>query len=477
MYHLGYGLLYLSRVVMMKKVIGFVIIVALLAVGMPYFLGVRTEQVYKDWVDLIAKESSQAQIPYKLVEYKRGIFSSIAVTEVIINKITVRVTDKIQHGPILYDASKVKPNGVELGAALVQSSFAFVPEIPVYTTIRTIFGNQDPISFKSIIGFTGGLKTFIHSPAIEHINHANNRTIIWQGMEAQASNDQALKVFKGIMKVPGLTIKTDQYNGAFKDFHAESDSKRGAYNLWTGDATSSVEKIEIIPAKTGTYVLENLKLHLSSKIDNALYQGQIDFVMSNIQIQSPTDSYGPIAIGLKFLNLDPEGISMVQNAINNSAVFPGPASLKPAMMKLLLKTPTLVIENTHVTFPEGDVKIDATISVGGPTIADNFDSSIYTKTLEGDVKVIMGKEILKKYLKSDMERGIKAKPEVAALPKEEQNVQVDKAIMLKIEKLKVSGLLTEQAQTFELKFNIQHGKPMVNGKEVDIAELYRGNAS
>ena len=138
---------------------------------------------------------------------------------------------------------------------------------------------------------------------------------------------------------------------------------------------------------------------------------------------------------------------------------------------MLLKTPTVVIEGTKLTLPEGDVSVDAKMSVGGPNIEENFDNAIYTTTLEGDVKAIIAQAVLKKFLGMGMEREVKAKPDVAVLSPAEQTLQVDKEVMVKVEKLKAIGLVSEEGQNFEVKFTIEHGKMMVNGKELNLNSL------
>lgn len=448
----------------MKKIIGFVIVVALLAVGTPYLLGIQAKRVYEHTVDLIARES---KLPFRVVDYKRGLFSSTAETAITINNMTLKIMHKIKHGPIIFDSSNIKPNGLEFGAALVQNSIVFDPEIPEYTEILKIFGDQDPFSWKSLIGFSGGMKTFMHSPAAEHSNNANGRTIVWQGLEGQVSNNKDYNALQGFITAPGITIKSADFNGGFTKFHNEFDQKRAQGNLWVGEGSSSIEKMEASAKES--YVLDNFNLRYASKIENALYQGQFNFALN--KAQTPEGVYGPIGIVVRLLNLDPEGISLLQSVMQNATIVPNLEALKPGLRQVLLKTPTLVIENTKLTLPEGEISIDSTLSIGGPNIPENFDDSIYSTTLTGDVKAIIGQAVLKKFLAMGMEKELKVKPEVAALSAEAQKVQLDKEVLLKIEKLKTIGILTEQGQNFELKFTIQQGKLMVNGKEVDVGTL------
>lgn len=452
----------------MKKIVGTVVIVVVVAIGAPYGFGIQAKHEYERTVGLIAETS---QLPFKVIDYKRGLFSSTAVTAVTINKMTLKIMHKIQHGPIFFDASQGKPNGLEFGAALVHNDISFDPEIPELTNLQKALGGKKLLIWKFIVGFTGGMKTILYSPPFEYTSN-DGMLISWKGMDEQIVNDKRYKAFNGFVKFPGIAVKSDEFKGGFSEGYQKFDYKQAQYNLWVGDGLSSVEKMELAFPTFGlekTYVFDKVKMHLSTEMNNALYQGKLNFSLN--KAQTPMGMYGPVAIGVKLLNLDPEGISMIQNKMKNKEVSPSFQDLKPAIRKVLLKTPTVVIEGTKLTLPEGDVSVDAKMSVGGPNIEENFDNAIYTTTLEGDVKAIIAQAVLKKFLGMGMEREVKAKPDVAVLSPAEQTLQLDKEVMVKVEKLKAIGLVSEQDQNFEVKFSIEHGKVMVNGKELNLNSL------
>ena len=150
------------------------------------------------------------------------------------------------------------------------------------------------------------------------------------------------------------------------------------------------------------------------------------------------------------------------------------AELKPILKKLLAKTPTLTIDNTKLTLPEGEMTLDVKASVGGPSIAsmgDEVNESAYLETFVVKVDMLMPQLALKRFLMMSIESSIKAKPEVAALSEAEQKAAVEKEVDLKIERVKNSGILSEQDNNYRINFAFEKGKLMANGKEVDESKL------
>lgn len=472
---------------MMKKILALMIVLVLVVIGTPYLLGIQAKRIYERSVAVMAQESG---IPCKSISYEKGIFSSNAVTVCTVGTTTVKIHYKIHHGPILYDASKTKPNGLHFGLAWIETSFAVEPEDSEYARmlakVREALGGQDPLSVKSLITFTGAMKTFLYSPSIEHTTEGGV-VISWQGMEGQVSSDRRYQDFQGFFKAPGLMLKAPNWSAAFKGLDEHFHSKRTEYNLWVGDVFYSMQEAEVnFFPESAHYVMNTLNWDSKAQLENQLYQVNIDGGFK--QLATPSGQYGPFVVLVKLINLDPESVSLLQDWMQKSSpAFPQGRmkALDAIFQKLLLKTPTLLVENTKMTFPEGDVSIDLKLSMGGPNAPvastptpasssvtpDTVETSAYINTLEGNFRALIAPAVLQKFLTMGMEKEVYTKPEVVALTPDEKKAALDKEVALKIEKLKSNGLLSEQGTNFELKFTIEKGKVMANGKEIDAASL------
>ncbi len=452
----------------MKKISSLVLIVAIIGVGGPYLLGVQAKRDYEHTIAAMAKDS---KLPIRLTQYERGIFSSSAVTELTMPGAgyTVKVNHKIYHGPLLFDSSKVKPNGFHFGLALVQNTIVVEPEVPAYATIRRIFGNQDPISWKSIIAFNGAIKTYIFSPAVEHTTE-KGVVVSWKGLEGDVWVNKNYDAVKASLKAPGMTVKGPDFAGSFKGWDYKIDYNQGAYKLWVGGGNCGVQQIEA-QYPGNNYLIDTLDTQGIASLDNESYKIKGDIKLG--KAQTPMGPYGPGALFLSVFNIDPEGLEQLNDFLKKDN--PGSsAELRPILKKLLVKTPTMTIDNTKLTLPEGDMTVDLKASVGGPSVAtmgDEVSESAYLQTFVANVDILIPQLALKRFMTMSIESSVKARPEVAALSEAEQKAAVDKEVDLKIEKVKSSGILSEQDNNYKINFGFEKGKLMANGKEVDESTL------
>lgn len=456
----------------MKRIGVSVVVLALLVIGIPYLLGMQAKRMYERNIEVIAQQTA---LPIRSTSYHEGIFTSSALTEFKVGQVTIQLHHKIFHGPIIFDRSTAKPNGLHFGLAWIRHSITFVPPIPEYENLRQAVAEKDLLSWKTLIAFNGDMKNYIYSPAVQHITK-EGMSIAWEGMNGEISSDRQYKNFSGALKMPGLKLKTSNFDGGFKELNEDFHSARVEYNLWVGKWTYSLQAAELNTANAKRYELQALNWDSEAKLENQLYQVRAGMQLN--LVHTPIGQYGPFVMHAQLINLDPEGLGLLQEQMGKPAVasLEERSEMKAALRKLLLKTPTLVVDNTQLSFPEGEVSVDARLSMGGPNLdAGGTENSghgwMYMNTLEGTVKALVAPEVLQKFLAISLEKEVYAKPEVLKMSPVEQKVALDKEVALKIEKLKSSGLLTEQGKMLELKFNIEKGNVMANGKAVNAADL------
>ncbi len=446
----------------MKKILLLIIVLAAIIVGVPYYYGYQAEQTYRGYVDLFNKNSA---MPGKIIAYDRGIWSSTATTEVPLGLLTVKFQHKIFHGPVIIDTSAEKPNGLQFAMAVIRSA----PDLSEtqYNEVHKAFGDLDPLSWKSVIALNGSLETFVHSPAIDYKTDTG-ALISWKGLQGQLSIDKDHKTIKGNFTFPGLSVNSQTFNGEIQGLNFQVDQKRSNLDLWLGKALLGIDKI-LINQQDKKIEVSSLKFDGEVENQNQNQLLDIMWTMDLTQAVTPLGIYGPIDVLIKLLNMDPEALKLLKdvhpNQIGNQEIP------KFIIKKFLLKSPTLVIENTRLTLPEGNVTINAKLSVGGGNIPDNFDDSIYMSTLDGNLAVELPKEIFEKGFRQVIFQNVTKDPEYNSMTSDQQKAEIDRQLTQKLEKFKSNGLLNEQGNSYLIKFSVVKGKIMANDKEVPISDL------
>jgi uncharacterized protein YdgA (DUF945 family) len=140
--------------------------------------------------------------------------------------------------------------------------------------------------------------------------------------------------------------------------------------------------------------------------------------------------------------------------------------LDEAYKAILLQKPTFSVENSHLTLPQGDIDLDLMLSVGGPNITLPLNSKILLNTVDGELKVLVPKEILRQGLSIGIKQQVEKDPEYQKLDDVKKNQYLESQIDLKIKKIRDDQVLTDKDQEYEIKVNIEKGKWVVNGKEI-----------
>jgi len=445
----------------MKKMVSLLVILAILAVGLPYFFGREAETQYRKYIDLISLNSS---IPLKVSAYDRGIWSSKAITEIPVGgPFILKFHHRVLHGPVMFDRTPGKPKGFQWGMALVASAPNLMET--QYGEVHKAFGDEDPISWKSLFAFNGNVQTFIHSPAKEYTAE-NGATINWQGLEGQFTTDLLLVTLKGKLNIPGLKAKSGVFDGGIQGFSLEVDEKRSESNLWVGKVLMAVDNVLLNEPQKG-FELTTIKIDGESSEQNRLFNVLWTFDLTRAVM--PSGTYGPMEILVRLLNMDSDAMNEIQH------LSPGTAKTqeipKPIIRKLLEKNPTLVIENSKLTLPEGDVLINAKFSMGGANIPETFDDSIYLKTLNGDLDALLPKSLLEKAITQHVTMLLSQDPQYSSMLPDNQKAELQRQTDQKIEKYKQEGLVMDKEDRYEVKFSVKDGKIMANGKEVPLSGL------
>lgn len=422
-------------------------ILALVAIesGAAYFFGLEAK---KNFYNMEAFLSHNHFVSYEVISYDQGIFKSEAVTKVKLKFLDdpnnlIKVKHTILHGPIILGASREK--SLDFQMSVIKSEPMEMP-----APYRLSFVSQTIFKFnKEVETHTTGEAFNIKDPAFQISSSA------WSS-DSNITNNWS--TIKGQFVLPELTVSVLGMPINIKDIKFQFDQHRSESGEWLGDVSFNMgdalqkdqaAEIANLQVKEGA-VLENQVLNITWGLELG------KAILSNVV-------YGPIHFNLQILNIDPEGLKLL-------AVLKGDAVDKKieeeAYLKILLKRPTIIIKSTSITLPQGNIIVDAQLSVGGPDITLPLNQEMVATTIDGYCHAIVPKEILQQGLLTGLTQEMLKDPAYQAMTAEQKKEALDQQVTLKMQKLIQEGVVVEKEKEYEIKINIVKGKWVVNGQEI-----------
>ena len=272
---------------MSKKGIGIAVVVILLiliAGVAPYFIGAKVETRFRDG---IAKASSEYGYPIELTDYQRGWLHSHAVTRVQIEDQTFEIDHEITHGPLFV-----------FGWAKIHSELPqdFTPEVAG-------FFDQSPLVADTRLGFGGGYRIDIESPAFDkEVPDHPGAQVAWQGLDGYYSRDGnqiELQLQGGGLKLDGpegrIVVDDIRLSG---DGSAMDDLGDGELD-WDSRFEASLGRYQISD-KDGVFdIAYGMRLHAdTANGDNDTVELHAGYDITDLQINAQPDQGEPIDIDL-----------------------------------------------------------------------------------------------------------------------------------------------------------------------------------
>ncbi|WP_348764718.1 YdgA family protein [uncultured Salinisphaera sp.] len=272
---------------MSKKGMGIAVVVILLiliAGVAPYFIGAKVETRFRDG---IAKASAEYGYPIELTEYQRGWLHSHAVTRVQIEDQTFDIDHEITHGPLFV-----------FGWAKIHSELPqdFTPEVAG-------FFDQSPLVADTRLGFGGGYRIDIESPAFDkEVPDHPGAQVAWQGLDGYYSRDGnqiELQLQGGGLKLDGpegrIVVDDIRLSG---DGSAMDDLGDGELD-WDSRFEASLGRYQISD-KDGVFdIAYGMRLHAdTANGDNDTVELHAGYDITDLQINAQPDQGEPIDIDL-----------------------------------------------------------------------------------------------------------------------------------------------------------------------------------
>ena len=220
------------------------------ALGTPYYLGVKAEE------SLTQQQKILQETGFLTVEshqYDRGWFTSTETT-------VIRLKPELLHNAQKYLPDNLKTvleqpvtlvNHITHGPfaggfgtqAHIETEFKYAPETE--KVLERFFGKQAPVSLANTVYFNGSGKMEVSVPAFDYEELSGIR-LHWEGLTGETVYQKGFKSYRNGYDAPLFKIKlADKGDAAFEKVHFDSETSDGINPLALGSSNLTLEKFSL----------------------------------------------------------------------------------------------------------------------------------------------------------------------------------------------------------------------------------------
>ena len=345
-----------------KKIIGVAVLAAVI-IGGSFWTGWRTEQRFRDSIE----EMDKLGVQVSLLDYRRGLFSATARTEVLTPTFgTLSFSHSIWHGPLLAFAS----------SASIRSELMLSENLTAQ--LRAAFGDdpfkgKTPLTVTSTFGLFGGNSFHIVSPKFEAVVEKDQTKLSWGGLDGKITLGSDYSKVKADVVLDGLSVESREIQIQMGRTSFQSDIKKpsGYEILYVGTSNLALDKLSFhATAKESDSIRALTVENFSSKNTTSINKGALD-----IKIQFGADTldiddkpeFSIKKLGLTFLyeNIDGKAIEAFSKDSPHT-------DRQKTIQESLLRKPSFSVKDVSATWPEGVTTGNFRIAYIGDGDIDKF---------------------------------------------------------------------------------------------------------
>ncbi|WP_233201152.1 YdgA family protein [Chromobacterium alticapitis] len=411
--------------------------------GSSYWAGVKAEDTLQEQYRML---SGLPLFKVKSHSYERGWFSSTETTELVFNRhlsgpyenmlpdnmkpllnSTIKFTNHVQHGPLPGLSSfDLRP-----GRALVKTEFAMSDA--TRKTLKTFFGDKEPITIVNHIGLRGGGLLDVNVPAFDYEEALSGVKMKWKGFDLKVDYSHNYQEYKTEALSPGFLLEASSKGAvSFDGVHYASDTRLGATGVKLGTSELTIGGVQLTSRESMPYSIKlNELIYLMTRVrvgefvnpsgefkpssvalKNFSYQivtsEQDDFVNTRGKVNFAELSfndrrYGPMRLDVSANHLHGPTLVKLDKAIG-AIPFEGvdPAvlrkqyidTIKKNAVPLLENNPKLLINEFYLKMPTGEAKLQGSLGINGLQSADLNDITLLAKRIEAEAKLSLPRQTL-----------------------------------------------------------------------------------
>lgn len=391
-----------------------VVILLLIVLVLPYYLGIKTEQSLQKQQAILVKNSV---ITISNHTYKRGWFSS-SETMVLHFKPTflsgiqqklpdnvrtvlqqpITVVNHIHHG--------LFAGGLKPVRAQVTTEFKFTPE--TQQILARFFGQQSPLQMQNTLDLNGHGSIHLHIPKFNY-EELSGIKLVWEGLESKISYSPDLDEYDTEILNPGLKlVLADKGTLSYKDLAINTHTENGKFALALGNSKVTLAQFAlqwrqgisydvrlndlinfVSDLQIGAFInptgsippsrIEVQNLYLSTDME-----GQDQWINSHGQfgfdkLLYGQQTYGPLQIDASAEHLDAQSLADLKNKLRilanqnlneeqlRTAIV---SAARNEGLELFTHDPLIKLNRFKLQLPEGLVDIQGTFGLKNLQAAD-----------------------------------------------------------------------------------------------------------
>lgn len=408
-----------------------------------YWAGRQAENTLDEQYKLL---TSFPLFKVKSHHYERGWFSSTETTELVFNRklsgpyesllpdnmkpmlnTTIKFTHHIKHGPF----PGLAQMDFRPARAVVTTEFAMSDA--TRKTLKTFFGDKDPITITNRLRFGGGGELKVAVPSFDYEEALSGVKMKWKGFDLKLDYAPGYKEYRSEAISPGFLLEASTKGRvAFDGVHYVSDIRPGNTGVKLGTSELSVDNVQFNWKDSVPYSIKlNELLYLMTRIRVGEFinpsgefrpssvtlktfhyqivtseqdefintRGKADFAEFNYNDQH----YGPMRLDISANHLHGPTLIKLDQAISAVPVEGvDPAQLRKQYINtikangipLLEQNPKLLINEFYLKMPTGETKLQGTLGLTGFKAADLQNPLDFLKRIDAQASISLPRQTL-----------------------------------------------------------------------------------
>lgn len=486
----------------MKKIIGLVVILAVLILGSYYGMGLVTERTLKRNVEIINQTSDGAKIDLK--QYNRYWFTSDATADIQIHiaehevtnaegksemvpakDYTVNLPVKIYHGPIIFTDKTVL-----FGLGFAKSQLKLPQEMmDNFSKLFTTESDQPQLNVSVFVNYLNNSRFNFNVPSFKLISKTSKGQADWMGMNFDFSISSDMKKMDGNFKLNGIKLTKDNMSAVLGEVLSNYKLHKSPEGIFVGQMNLNVPSLNIQQDSTTLFQIDKLKLHSEGNVTNGLYGTKTNINLDKALVNNR--NYGPGELQLSLNNLDAQVLAAILEKSRAMKTTTGPArqqalfAMLPELPKLLSKGAKFEISTLKMVVPEGNIEGHFSLEVPKGELVNAFQ---LIQKIEGEGQIKAPATLIKNAMIQSMKQRQQTNPAEANLPapQKESNAsstgnqskvvsvqngqenadlsQISSDVDKKLTALVQAKVLKESGTDYIFEFHYSQGQLTVNGE-------------
>lgn len=434
----------------MKKTLGgIIILIFILLMGAPWYVGRQVQTFYTQVADETLQQNPTLGLTN--LDYRRGWFSSTVSGRITLKTIgedlalpaEVRYTSNITHGPVFWTALS---SGSPLGLALDRSTVWLEPTTEEEEEMNAVIRELPPFEMESLVGFDKTISSIFSIAAYAKAIEAEDDpvTIDFAGLHGTGVFNWATQDFDVKTEMPSFTVTENEAEQLAIDSVVLAASKKG------GDTSARYDIAQVSVTSHEANIHFNLdKAYVAARGEEKeeTYNSTLETGFTSLKSNDLT--FAPAELRLMLDNLDKNAMDTLRETINETAANSDEMGSEMYGMMVMGKVMELLPDI---------LKQDPKLTLASLNLGTGKDEALTAK----GYATILGEKAVNLPSMALIVQALDAEFE-AALPKAFVNTFMDLGRLMQ---LMDQGLLISDGKYYRTEATVKEGHVTINGNTI-----------